>query len=79
MYHVDGSFTLDRLKKDVDKIEEYLYTNKEKFDIETVYSYYQENGFVGTKLYLVDESKATKSLYVLYSSIQERAEDPHPT
>ena len=62
LYHVDGSFTLDRLKKDVDKIEDYLYANQEKFDIDTVYSYYEENGFVATKIYLVDEDDAKKSI-----------------
>ena len=62
LYNVDGSYTLDRLKKDVDIIEDYLYANQAKFDIDSVYSYYQENGFVGTRLYLVEEDKATKSL-----------------
>jgi len=70
-YHVDGSFTLDRLKKDVDKIEDYLYGNKEKFEIDTVYSYYQENGFVATRIYLIDESLATKSSADIKKEIME--------
>lgn len=59
-YHVDGSFTLERLKKDVDKVENFLYENKERFDIDTVYSYYSEDNFTGTRVYLVDEDKATR-------------------
>ena len=70
-YHVDGSFTLERLKKDVDKVEDYLYANKDKYDIDTVYSYYQENGFVGTKVYLVDESEATRPLAEIKKEIIE--------
>jgi len=61
-YHVDGNFTLERLKKDVDKVENYLYENKERFEIESVYSYYSEDRFTSTKIYLIDESKATKSI-----------------
>ncbi|VAW33129.1 RND multidrug efflux transporter; Acriflavin resistance protein [hydrothermal vent metagenome] len=70
-YHVDGSFTLDRLKKDVDKIENYLYANQDKFNIRTVYSYYEEDGFVGTKIYLVDEDKASKSIVAIKKEIME--------
>ncbi len=61
-YHVDGSFSLERLKQDVDKIEDYLLANKQKFEIKSVYSYYQEDGFVASKIYLVDEEDATKSV-----------------
>ncbi|MCF6317737.1 MAG: efflux RND transporter permease subunit [Proteobacteria bacterium] len=60
-YHVDGSFSLDRLKKDVDRIEDYLYENQQRFEIASVYSYYSENDFTGTKIYLIDEEQATKS------------------
>ena len=70
-YHVDGSFTLERLKKDIDKIENYLYANKEKFEIDTVYSYYAENGFVATRIYLVDEKDATKSTVAIKKEIMD--------
>jgi HAE1 family hydrophobic/amphiphilic exporter-1 len=70
-YHVDGSFSLDRLKKDVDKIEDYLYENKERFEIDSVYSYYSEEEFSGTKIYLIDESLATKSIAEIKKEILE--------
>lgn len=70
-YHVDGSFTLDRLKKDIDKIENYLYANKERFEIETVYSYYEENAFVATKIYLKDKSKSLKSVVDIKKEIMK--------
>merc|ERR1711879_795178 len=37
-YNLNGSFTLDRIKQSVDKVEDYLYSNKEKFEIESVYT-----------------------------------------
>ena len=70
-YHVDGSFTVDRLKKDIDKIENYLYANKEKFDIDTVYSYYEENSFVATRVYLVAEEDATRTVVDIKKDIME--------
>lgn len=75
IYHVDDSFTLDRLKKDVDKIEDYLFDNKEKFEIDTVYSYYEENGFVATKIYLVEESQSSKSVADIKKDILEDLPD----
>ncbi len=68
-YHVDGSFTLERMKKDVDKIEDYLYANKERFEIRTVYSYYSEDNFTGTKIYLTDEDEAKKSVSEIKKAI----------
>lgn len=61
-YHVDGNFTLARMKKDVDRIEDYLYANQEKFEIDSVYSYYNENGFASSMITLIDEDKATKTV-----------------
>ncbi len=61
-YHVDGSYSLERIKKDVDKIENYLYDHQDEFDIKSVYTYYQDNGFVLSKIYLVDEEVATKTI-----------------
>jgi HAE1 family hydrophobic/amphiphilic exporter-1 len=68
-YHVDGSFSLERMKKDVDKIEDFLYANQQRFEIESVYSYYEEDGFTGTKIYLIDEEKATKSVAEIKKTI----------
>lgn len=39
-YNINGNFTLDEVEKTVTKMEEFLYANKEKFFIESVYSYY---------------------------------------
>ena len=70
-YHVDGSFSLERLKKDVDKIENYLYAHQKEFEIKSVYSYYQEDDFVGSKIYLIDEENATKSVTQIKKEIMK--------
>ena len=70
-YHVRGSYTLERLKKDVDIIEDYLYANQERFEIKSVYSYYQEDGFVASKIDLVPEEEATKSVAEIKKEIME--------
>ena len=61
-YHINGTYTLDRLKKDVDRIEDYLYANQEKFEIDSVYTYYNENGFASSMITLIDEDIATKTV-----------------
>ncbi len=42
-YHINDSYTLERVEEAVDKIEDYLFANKDKFEIESVYSFYQNN------------------------------------
>lgn len=61
-YHINGNYTLDRMKKDVDRIENYLYANQQKFEIDSVYTYYNENGNATSKITLIDEAEATKTV-----------------
>jgi len=61
-YHVDGNFTLDRMKKDIDRVENYLYANQERFEIDSVYTYYNENGNATSMITLIDEAFATKTV-----------------
>lgn len=70
-YNVDDSYSLERLKQDVDIIENYLFENKEKFEIKSIYSYYQEDGWVGTKLYLTDEEDSKKPIAQIKKEIME--------
>jgi HAE1 family hydrophobic/amphiphilic exporter-1 len=70
-YHVDGSYSLERIKKDVDKIENYLYEHQEEFEIKSVYTYYQDNGFVISKIYLVDEEDAQKPIGEIKKAIMK--------
>jgi len=42
-YNINDSYTVERVEEAVDKVEDYLFANKEKFEIESVYSFYQNN------------------------------------
>ena len=42
MYNVKEKYPLDVMKRAVDSIEDYLFDNKEAFDLRQVYSYYEE-------------------------------------
>jgi len=74
-YHVDGNYTLDRMKLDVDRIENYLYANQEKFEIDSVYSYYNENGAAMSMITLIDEEQANKSVAEIKKEIIEGLPD----
>jgi len=39
-YHIKGRYTLDKIEKYVNIVEDYLYDNKENFEIDSVYTYY---------------------------------------
>lgn len=39
-YNVQGNYALAEVEAEVNTMEQYLYANKDKFDIESVYSYY---------------------------------------
>lgn len=70
-YHVTESYSLQRLKQDVDKIEDYLYQNQKQFEIDSVYSYYSEDGEVVSKITLIPEQQATKSVRQIKQEIIE--------
>ena len=42
-YHINDSYNLERVEEAVDKVEDYLFANKDKFEIESVYSFYENN------------------------------------
>lgn len=70
-YHVNGNYTLDRMKKDIDRVEDYLYANQEKFEIDSVYSYYNENGNASSMITLIDEEQASKTVKQVKQEILE--------
>lgn len=69
-YNLNGSYTLDRIKQDVDRIENYLYENQEKFEIESVYTYYQAE-FANSTIILVGDDDAVKSVELIKKEIEE--------
>jgi len=69
-YNMNASYTLDRVKQSVDKIEEYLYDNQERFEIESVYTYYEPE-FANSTIILIDEKDAEKSVPFIKKEIEE--------
>ncbi len=69
-YNLNASYTLDRVKETVDKVEEYLYENQELFEIESVYTYYEPE-FANSTIILVDEDDAEKSVTFIKKEIEE--------
>ncbi len=57
-YNINGNYELERVEKSVTRIENFLYENKEKLDIENVYSYYTRND-AGSTLLLVPDDQRT--------------------
>ncbi len=69
-YNLNNSYTLERIKQDVDRIEDYLYENKDKFEIESVYTYYQAD-FANSTIILTGEDEAVKSVELIKKEIEE--------
>ena len=72
-YHIEGEHPLERVEAAVDRIEEYLYSRQDEFNIRSVYSYFQQD-YAESLLLLTDEDNATLST----SEIIERIEKDLP-
>lgn len=60
-YHLDGDYPLEKVKESVDRIEDYLYENQERFNIRAVYTYYNEEGEAQSSVLLTEDDEATRS------------------
>lgn len=69
-YNLNASYTLDRVKETVDKVEDYLYENQENFEIESVYTYYEPE-FANSTIILIAEEDAKKSVPTIKKEIEE--------
>lgn len=70
IYNLNGTYVLEKIEQDVFKMEEYLYENQDKFEIESVYSYYN-TGFAVSTITLVDDDDAKKSVDEIKRMIRE--------
>lgn len=70
-YYLDGQYPLATVKQSVDAIEEYLYANKERFEIRAVYTYYDEKGEASSSVLLTDDKDATRSAEEISKEILE--------
>lgn len=69
-YNLNASYTLDRVKETVDKVEQYLYDNQDRFEIESVYTYYEPE-FANSTIILIEEEDAKKSVPTIKKEIEE--------
>ena len=69
-YHVEGQHSLERIEETVDEIEDYLYSNQEKFNIRSVYSYFDQ-GRAESTLLLTNKDDATLSTKEIIALIEE--------
>ena len=69
-YHVEGQHSLERVESNVDVIEDYLYSNQEKFNIRSVYSYFDQ-GRAESTILLTDEEDATLSTREIIDLIEK--------
>jgi len=68
--HIEGSHSLEQVARSVKTLEDYLFDNKEDFDIRSVYSYYEE-GDGSITILLTDEEEAKLSTVEAVEKIEE--------
>lgn len=69
-YNLNASYTLETVKESVDRIEKYLYDNQERFEIESVYTYYEPENATST-INLIPDEDAKKSVTLIKEEIEE--------
>jgi HAE1 family hydrophobic/amphiphilic exporter-1 len=69
-YHINGSYTLEKVEEAVDTFEAYLFENKDKLEIESIYTYYQVNYAMSTIL-LKKGDEAKKSMDEIREEMRE--------
>ncbi|MDX5406779.1 MAG: efflux RND transporter permease subunit [Chromatiaceae bacterium] len=66
-YNFQGNYAIEEVEAEVSRMESYLYANKDKFDLESVYSYYRA-GYANSILILKPE--LSQSLPALKDAIR---------
>jgi hydrophobic/amphiphilic exporter-1 (mainly G- bacteria), HAE1 family len=61
-YQVHGEYTLEKVREAVDVIEEYLYANRDAFEIDAVYSTYSHNVANSTLLLRRDRRQSNREI-----------------
>ncbi|MBN2185545.1 MAG: efflux RND transporter permease subunit [Candidatus Krumholzibacteriota bacterium] len=69
-YHINGNYTLKKIESTVDIYEDFLFSNQDKFEIESVYSYYQGN-YASSTIILKKGKEAKKSIKEIQKEIRD--------
>lgn len=70
-YNLDGAYSLERVEEVVNRIEDYLYANKDNFEINSVYSYFDTGEAQSTILLKEAEDGAEKSVEEIKEAIRK--------
>jgi len=70
-YNLNDAYTLERVEQSVSRIEQYLYDNKEEFEIDAVYSYF-EPGSASSTILLTEDDSAEKDVTTIKKEIAEQ-------
>lgn len=69
-YNLNDTYTLETVEESVDVIEDYLYSNKENFEIESVYTYYQGE-YAQSTIILTEDDDAEKDVTLIKKEIED--------
>ncbi len=69
-FNINGHYSLEKVEEVVNVVEEYLYGNQERFEIESVYTYYQGN-FAQSTILLKKGDGAVKSQEEIRREMEE--------
>ncbi len=61
VYRMSGNYTLPEMEPSIIRVENYLLAHKKEFEIDTVYTWYSEQGEASTRINLLGPDKSTKS------------------
>ena len=70
-YNLNDTYTLELVEQSVTRIEKYLYENKEQFEIDAVYSYFEPGSAMSTIL-LTEDDEAEKDVTTIKNEISEQ-------
>ncbi len=61
VYRLSGNYTLPEMEPSIIRVENYLLENRKKFEIDTVYTWYTEQGDASTRINLIGSDKSSMS------------------
>lgn len=70
-YELNGLYQLSEMDKAVTTVEQFLLANKEKFELKSVYSYFDERGNANTWLVFTDGDEAIRSTEEIKEDIRK--------
>lgn len=69
-YHINGNYTLEKVEEAVNFMEKYFFDHQKEFEIDNIYSYYQ-NDYAMSTILLTKGDKAEKSMEQIKEEIRK--------